>query len=238
MDENNNIVMVMGPPSAGKSVSLMNLREPEGVVYASCDLKPLPFKSKFKEIKIVDPLDILNLLDEVEDMEDVHTVVLDTLTFLMDLYETLYVITATDGRAAWGNYAQFYKSFIHKIKSSSKNIVILAHEKKVMNESEMVLETKVPIKGSVGSLGVEADFTTIIAAKKIPVKKLKDYNNNLLHISEREEELGIKHVFQTYVDKNTINEKMRSAMALWEDSEKYIDNDIQNVLDRLGEYYK
>jgi hypothetical protein len=33
----------------------------------------------------------------------------------------------------------------------NKNVIFLAHEKKVMNSDEMVLETKVPIKGSVGA---------------------------------------------------------------------------------------
>jgi len=49
--------------------------------------------------------------------------------------------------------------------------------------------------------------------------------------------VGIKYLFQTYVDKDTVNEKMRSAMALWEDDEKFINNDIQSVIDRLTKYY-
>ncbi len=236
MAENNHIALIMGPPASGKSASLVNLRDPAGVVYFNTDLKPLPFNSKFQEIKVTDPVDILGALDEIEAMDNVHTVILDTLTFLMDMYESQYVVGSANTMKAWGDYAQFYKSFIHKIKSSAKTYIVLAHEKKVMNETEMIVETKVPVKGAVGALGVEADFTTILSTKKILLKKLKD-KNGLLAITPREERVGIKHLFQTYVDKDTVNEKMRSAMALWADDEKFIDNDIQNVIDRLETYY-
>jgi len=154
MAENNHIALITGPPASGKSASLVNLRNPEGVVYFNTDMKPLPFNSKFQEIKITDPTDILGALEEVESMPEVHTVIVDTLTFLMDMYESQYVVNSANTMKAWGDYAQFYKSFIHRIKSSSKSIIVLAHEKKVMNESEMVMETKVPIKGAVGALGV------------------------------------------------------------------------------------
>ena len=35
-----------------------------------------------------------------------------------------------------------------------------------MNDSEMVLETKVPVKGSVGHTGVEANFEVVLAKKE------------------------------------------------------------------------
>ena len=83
----------------------------------------------------------------------------------------------------------------------------------------------------------EADFTTILSTKKVPLKKVKEFQNELLHISPRDETLGFKYVFQTYIDKDTVHEKMRSAMGLWADEEKYIDNDVNQVIKRLHEYY-
>jgi len=234
---NNHIVLVMGKPSTGKSTSLMNLENPEGVVYLNTDLKALPFKSEFQVLNITDAMDIHQAIHEIEEMDNVHTVVLDTITFLMDQFEQQYVNTSTNTQQAWGQYAQFYKQFIHAIKSSNKNYIILAHEKEVLNEKEMSMDVKVPVKGSVGHTGVEADFTTIISTKKLPLKKLEENQNDLFSVTPREEALGFKHVFQTYLDKDTINEKMRSAMGLWDDSEKYIDNDINLVINRLHEYY-
>jgi len=107
----------------------------------------------------------------------------------------------------------------------------------VYNESELVTEIKVPVKGSVGHTGVEADFTTIIGTKKVPLSKLEGFENDLLNITPREEALGFKYVFQTYIDKDTLQDKMRSAMGLWADNEMYIDNDILHVTKRLEEYY-
>jgi hypothetical protein len=234
---NNHIVLVMGRPSSGKSTSLRNIANPSGVAYLNTDLKALPFKSDFKVLNITDAMDIHQAIQELEAMDDIHTVVLDTITFLMDQYEQQYVVTATNTQQAWGSYAQFYKSFIHAIKSSNKNYIIMAHEKDVMNEKEMAMEVKIPIKGSVGHTGAEADFTTIISTKKMPISKLQDIDNKLFSITTREEAVGFKHVFQTYLTKDTVNEKMRSAMGLWDDSELYIDNDINLVIQRLHEYY-
>lgn len=236
---NNHIVLVMGKPSSGKSTSLINLREPEGVGYLNVDLKPLPFKSKFVSLNITDAMVIHQAIAELEAMPNIHTVVLDTITFLMDMFEQQYVVGAANTQKMWGEYAQFYKQFIHSIKASKKNWIILAHEKEVLNEKEMMLETKVPIKGAVGHRGAEADFTTIVSAKKMLLPKITEFveGNELLNVSTREEGLGFKHVFQTFIDKDTVNEKMRSAMGLWSDQEKFVDNDLQQVIDRLHEYY-
>lgn len=45
------------------------------------------------------------------------------------------------------------------------------------------------------------------------------------------------YVFQTKIDKNTLNERMRSPMGMWSKEEKYINNDIQLVIDKLDAYY-
>ena len=235
---NNHIVLVMGKPSSGKSTSLHTLTNPDRTIYLNTDLKALPFKDQFKHSKsISDSLQIVPAIEEIEKMEDVDTVVLDTITFLMNQYEEQYVVNATNGMQAWQKYASFYKKFIHAIKKGSKNYIILAHEKEVFNEKEMITEVKVPIKGSVGNIGCEADFTTIIATKRISLNKLKGVENSMLAITPEDEARGVKYVFQTSITKETINEKMRSAIGLWDSSELYIDNNIQHVIDRLDDYY-
>ena len=101
----------------------------------------------------------------------------------------------------------------------------------------MVMETKVPIKGALANTGIESFFSTIVAAKKVKLADLEKYKNDLLHISPRDEAVGYKHVFQTNVTKDTVQERMRSPMGLFSDTETFIDNDILLVLARLHDYY-
>lgn len=75
----------------------MQLENPEGVMYLNCEAgKKLPFKSKFKEFVITDPLQINEALDAAENMADVHTIVIDSLTYLLDMYESLYVLNSAN----------------------------------------------------------------------------------------------------------------------------------------------
>jgi GTPase Era involved in 16S rRNA processing len=238
MASNKNIVLIMGKPNMGKSTSLMKLRNQEKMVYLNTDLKALPFQDRFMQnVEVSDARDVLTYINEIEQHSDVTGVVLDTITFLMSMYERQYVVDAVDIQSAWGAYGNFYREFIHAIKSGTKDYAILAHEDSVLNEQSMQMDTKVPIKGAVGRTGVEADFTTILAAKQMPVSKLEEHANDLLHITVEEREDGLKYVFCTRVTKETAGEKMRSAIGLWKRNELYIDNDLDQVFTRLRQYY-
>jgi len=237
--ENDNLVLISGASGTGKSASLMNIKDPEGVMYLNCEAnKKLPFRSKFQEFNIIDPNQVYEAFDYAEGQANIHTIVIDTLTYLMDMYETMYVLTAANTMKAWGDYAQYYKKLMqYYVAKSTKNVIILAHTRQIMNEADMVLETKVPIKGSLANQGIESYFSTVISTKKMPLNKLQDYQNNLLHITEDDEILGYKHVFQTRLTKDTVNERMRSPMGMWSREETFIDNDVQLVIDRLHEFY-
>jgi hypothetical protein len=238
MSTNNHIVLVMGKPNTGKSTSLAKLKNQDSMIYLNTDLKALPFKSKFlKIVDVADPMHVLDFIQQAEQMDKVTGVVLDTVTFLMSQYETQYVNNSANTQKAWGDYAAFYKQFIHAIKSGSKDYAVLAHEDTQLNEQSMQMESRVPIKGSVGKIGVEADFTTILSTKQVPLKKLGPYENELLHITDEEKEDGFKYVFCTRVTKETIGDKMRSAIGLWKRNELYIDNDLDQVFTRLRQYY-
>jgi len=99
------------------------------------------------------------------------------------------------------------------------------------------METKVPVKGALQNTGIESFFSTVLSTKKMTLKKLEPYKNSLLTISEEEEALGFKYVFQTRLTKETVDERMRSAMGMWTQQETYIDNNVQHVINRLHEYY-
>ena len=239
MAQNKNIVLIMGKPNTGKSTSLMRLINQNKMVYLNTDLKELPFKSSFlKSVDVADAFDVLSYITEIEQNEKVEGAVLDTLTFLMSMYERQYVNNSPNTQKAWGDYGNFYRNLIHAIKAGSKDYAILAHEDSFLNEQSMQMETRIPLKGSVAKIGVEADFTTILATKQMPIKKLEGHENDLLHITEDEREDGFKYVFTTRVTKESIGEKMRSAMGLWDRKELYIDNDLNQVFQRLKEYYQ
>lgn len=240
MAQNKNIVLVMGKPNTGKSTSLRNLKQ-DTMIYLNTDLKEIPFRDHFMaNVEVADARDILGFVEEIESNTDATGAVLDTLTFLMSMYERQYVVPLAgtkQGQAAWGDYGNFYREVIHAIKSGTKDYAILAHEEVSLNEQAMTMESRVPVKGAVGKVGVEADFTTILSTMQIPIKKLEGFENDLLTITDDEREDGVKYVFTTRITKETAGGKMRSAMGLWNRNELYIDNDLDLVFKRLHEYY-
>jgi len=235
---NDHLVLIAGKSATGKSFSLMPIKNPEGVMYLNCENnKKLPFKSKFQELSIIDPYQVYQAFTAAEDM-DVHTIVIDTLTYLMDMFETVHVIDSLNTMQAWGKYAQFMKKLMSQyVAKSTKNVIFLAHTMDILNEKEMSMETLVKVKGSLMNQGVESFFSTVISSKKMPVSALTDYDNNLLTITEEEKALGFKYVFQTKLTKETVNERIRSSLGLWSNKETYIDNDVQQVIEKLQNYY-
>ena len=217
----------------------MGLANPEGVVYANCEAgKKLPFKTKFKQFTITDPLQINELFEWAENQPEVHTIVVDSLTYLLDMYESVYVLNSTNGMQAWGQFAQYFKVLMQQyVAKSTKNVVFIAHTADTLNESEMLMETKVPVKGSLKNNGIESYFTVVVASKKVQLKNLKDYGSELLNITPEEEALGFKYVFQCKLTKETVNERLRGPLGLFDTKETYIDNNMQLVLNKLREYY-
>lgn len=236
---NDLLVLIGGKSATGKSASLRKIENPEGVLYLNCEAgKKLPFRSKFIEKTILDPHDVLQGLDWAETKPHIHTVIIDTLTYLMDMYETIYIHNSTNGMKAWGDFAQYFKTLMQqKVSASTKTVIFLAHTADTLNEAEAVMETKVPVKGALKNTGIESYFSLVISTKKVKLKELKEYSNTMLTITPQDEALGYKHVFQTQPTKDTVNERIRGPMGMWEYNETYIDNDVAHVINRLREYY-
>jgi len=236
---NDHLILISGKSVTGKSTSLMFIDDPKGVMYLNCESgKKLPFKSQFEEYTITDPIQVIEAIGAAEDMQHIHTIVVDSLTYLMDMYETLYIVGSSNTMKAWGDYAQFFKKLMQQyVAKSTKNIIFTAHTSDILNESEMAQETLVKIKGSVMNQGVESYFSTVISTKKVSLKQLKDYKNNLLTVTPEEEALGYKYVFQTKITKDTVHERMRGPIGMWSNTETYIDNNVQSLINRLHQYY-
>ena len=80
-------LLISGESGTGKSTSLMNIKNPEGVLYLNCDSgKALPFNSRFKEVTVNDPYDLFEYFDQInkDETKRFHTIIIDTVSFLMD----------------------------------------------------------------------------------------------------------------------------------------------------------
>lgn len=237
---NEQLVLISGESGSGKSVSLMNIRNQERWAYMNCEAgKRLPFANKFQSATITDPYEVYDYFDHIQGNPDFDGIIIDTVTFLMDMFESLYVLTSNDTQKAWGTYAQFFiRMMQHYVASSDKSVLILGHNKELYDEKKMTMRTRLGIKGSVGNdRGAEAFFSTVVSTKKIELKDLRNADKELLRITPQDESLGYKHVFQTQLTKDTVGERIRSPMGMFTQEQTYMDNDCQMLLDHLNAYY-
>ena len=241
-ETNDQLVLIVGYSATGKSASLRNIRNQEEWLYLNCEAgKRLPFKNKFRDggHRIDDPYQVHEAFDFGTNNPEVSGIIVDSLTFLMDMYETQYVLPAVNTMQGWSNFAQYFKILMQqKVTIFGKPTIFTAHVSDVLDEKAMEMKTSVPIKGSLRNNGVEAYFSTVVAAKKIPIKDLEKYKSDLLNITDEERELGYKHVFQTRPTKTTTGERIRSPMGMFSKEQTFIDNDCQLLLDHLDEFYR
>lgn len=236
-------VLICGLSGDGKSFSLRNMRDQKGVVYINCEGgKPLPFKNQFKEVTIDDPMEIFDLIDQINDDPQgrFHTIIIDTISFMMNRYESVHVIGAANTMAAWGNYGQFFPKLIYDhVAKGRAFVVMLGHLDAVLNEDTGRTDYSVPVKGALKKNGLEAYFTTVMNCRKLNLKEiLKEAKESAaLQITDRDRALGYMHVFQTRTVKSTVGDRIRSPLGLFSDEETYINNDAQVVIDRLMKYY-
>lgn len=236
---NDQLVLIAGKSATGKSASLRNLKKPQSVIYANCEAgKRLPFPAKFKyNLNITNPNQLAQVFQKANEDDEIEVVIIDTLTFLLDMYISMYVKTAADGRKAWGDFADYFRNMMqNQVATCKKTVIFLAHTSDVYNETSMVTETFVPVQGSLKNQGIEAWFSIVLASKRIKVNE-DSKDNALLKITPREHRDGFKYVFQTQITRDTISERIRGPMGLFEDDEVFMDNDIQLVIDRLHQYY-
>lgn len=236
---NDQLVLIVGYSGTGKSAALRNIRNQAKWLYLNTEAgKRLPFKNDFDQYRIEDPLQVHEAFDFGTNNPEVDGIIVDSTTFLMDMYETIYVLTAPNTMKAWGEFAQFYKVLMQqKVVAFNKPTIFTAHVLDVLDEKNMEMKTSVPIKGALKNNGIEAYFSTVVAAKKIVLKDLKGYENDMLIITDEEKELGYKHVFQTKPTKGTVGERIRSPMGMFSREQTYIDNDAQLLLDYLNKFY-
>ena len=238
--------LICGKSASGKTASLMNLKAPEGVLFLNCEVgKALPFPAKFIKgpdggvgFTITDPYQVQEALEMAESDPNIHTIVIDSLTFMMDMFESVHVIGSANTMQGWQDYGQFLRNLMmQQVAKSTKNVFFTAHTSSILNESDMVMETRVAVKGSLKNNGIESFFNTVVATKKVPLKVLEGYESPLLNITPTDKRLGYKYVYQTQLTADTVNERIRAGINMWAFEETYIDNNLQFVIDRFDEYY-
>lgn len=236
---NDQLVLISGFSGEGKSASLRNIKNQERWMYLNTEAgKRLPFRNSFQSYRITDPYQVHEAFDyAAANMDKFDGIILDSLTFLMDMFETNYVLYAVDTQKAWGDFQQFFKILMQKVTHFNKPVIITAHLKDELDQKAMEMKTFVPIKGALKNNGIEAYFSTVLCAKKVDVTVLAEYKNPLLTITEEEQLLGYKHVFQTKPTKTSVGLRIRSPMGMFDKEHTYIDNDAQTVIDYLTSYY-
>lgn len=237
---NDNLILIGGEPGAGKSACLRNLRNPTGVLYLNCESgKKLPFRNQFIKKTITDPYQIYEGFTWAEANPDVHTIVIDSASFLMEMFESVHIVGSADTRGQWQAYAQYWKELMQQyVAKSTKNVIIITHVSEDVDEATGLRKTAARVKGALKNIGLEAFFSLNVTAKKIPVRDLEAYTNQYLNISEEDKLVGYKHVFQTRITKSTTGERIRGPMGMFAPTETFIDNDAQLLLDVVNEFYK
>lgn len=237
---NNQLILISGLSGTGKSASLRNIKNQGKWMYLGTEAgKRLPFKNNFQSHRVTDPYQIFEGFDHInENPDDFDGVIIDSLTFLMDMFETQYVINSANTMTAWGAYGQYFKILMQdKVASFGKPVIITAHVKDELDEKAMEMKTFVPIKGALKNNGIEAYFSTVVSTKKLALKDLEPYKSDLLNITEEDEDLGFKYVFQTRPTKTTIGERIRSPMGMFTKQQTFTDNDAATLLEHLHSFY-
>lgn len=244
--ENPKSILICGESGHGKSASLLGIKDRDDVLYLNCEAgKPLPFPNKFKKKTITDPEDVINYIEELANLGDENPfnfVVIDTISFMMDMFERQYINGASNTMKMWGEYGLFFPRLMDATaKVENTFFIMLGHLDSYHDEDEGIMKYSVPVKGALKTKGLEAFFTTVLYVKRMRVKDIEKAvpeGNSLLNISDKDRARTYKHVFLTEPDKNTIGGRIRSPLGMWSDDELYIDNDISYVIKRLTEYYR
>lgn len=154
------LALIVGQSTTGKSASLRNIPNQDRWVYFGTEAgKRLPFKNKFNRVVVTDPIELTDMFQEcIDNPDDVDGIIIDSLTFLMDMFESQYVLGSANTMKAWGDYNQYFKRIMQElVPRFGKPVLVIAHTLEVYDENSATgSKSSVPIKGALKGQGVEA----------------------------------------------------------------------------------
>ena len=220
MAENKKMVLVVGKTGTGKTTGLRNL-DKSRTVYIDFDRKAIKaFRDMdtFREWIKIDFIDhLMPGLGGLEADPECDTIVIDTLSFALDMFVAQKIDTAADSRAAWGDYKRWYKELIHLAKASSKSYIFLTHAKSTYDEAAMETSTVAYAQGSISGM-IEADFALVAYSHKYVNKDGMPAYGYLVGPT-----------------KDTLALSAKSPMGMFE-SPLILDNDVMILLKAADEY--
>ncbi len=220
MDIVDKTMLIVGDSGFGKTTSLRNL-DLSKMIYINVDKKTLPFKSKdlYKHVMLESTQQLINGLEAAEADEGVEFIVIDTLTFLGDMFYSEHIENSSNGMKAWGDYKSYLNHVIDMGKRSNKHYIFLAHASDIYDEKEMVTKTFAKIQGSLKGGGIEAHFTFVFYAKVIP-----------------DSDGMPQYMLQTNKTKGNVGVSAKTPMGCFE--EAYIPNDVSEVMKTIDTFYE
>ena len=185
------------------------------------DKKTLPFRAVdlYKHIQLDSTGQLINGLAAAEEDPEVKYIVIDTLTFLGDMFYSERIENATNGMAQWAAYKSYINQIIDMGKSSNKHYIFLAHAQDVYDEKEMVTKTFAKVQGSLKGGGIEAHFTFVFYAKVLT-----------------DSDGMPQYMFQTNKTKGSTGVSAKTPMGCFK--EAYIENDIMLAYDTIDKFYE
>ena len=120
-------------------------------------MKKLPFRNKFINKTITDPYQIFEGFTWAETQPSIHTIVIDSVSFLMDMFVSVHIMGAADTRSQWQAYAEYFKTLMQQhVASSTKNVIMITHTEEDVDTEKGIRVERAVIKGGLKGTGIEA----------------------------------------------------------------------------------
>lgn len=242
MLKNGFILGITGRANTGKTTSLRHLKNIEGVLRINCDVSQMdmPFISNIKKVNLNNPLEIFGIIEAAKNDNKIHTIVIDTLTSLVNLYTERVFPTL---ESAYGNQWKEFTAFFNKLlvtalPDTKKVCIVIAHS--VPEEDNKIIYSNVALSGQLGKKGFASFFDLLVVADFLDLESnIELPENKLFKITDDEKLDQIKYILQVRkMPQSVHNPLIRHPIDFWDRHEAQIDSNIQLVLDRMDQYRK
>lgn len=235
------VLCIMGLTGDGKTATCESL-DSKDTVYFNLEPagNPLPFlANNLRQFAVGDPKEIIAHMLNAANSGKFKTIIIDSQTVMMSVYEVLYVATASQKETwnRWSDYASLHSNFVlalGTIKALGINVVVLNHMTYERDEDGEVIREYANIKGASAKIGIAAAYTNIVRAKRMPVAALQGYKNPLLKVTEDEEDMQMKYVLQTRPLRGEFTSCICASKGVWDKQHAFVDGDAKQVLEYLN----